>query len=108
MLKDFAVVTAAMNQYLATMISARRQTPRDDLLSRLIAAEVDGTSLSQDEILGFFQLLVVGGQETTATLINNTVLSLLENQSQLELLRTNMELLPSAIDETLRHRAPIQ
>jgi cytochrome P450 len=107
-MKEFADVSAEMNEYLITMIAERRKSPRDDLLSHLIAAEVDGQRLAQDEILGFFQLLVVGGQETTANLINNAILSLLENPSQLALLRANMRLLPSAIEETLRYRAPVQ
>ena len=68
-----------MNDYLTEMIAERRASPRDDLLTRLVAAEVDGERLEQEEILGFFQLLVVGGQETTANLINNAILCLLEN-----------------------------
>lgn len=107
-MQEFAEVTAAMNEYLSAMIVARRESPRDDLLSNLIAAEVDGQRLSQDEILGFFQLLVVAGQDTTANLINNAVLCLLENPRQLELLRSDMQFLPSAIEEVLRYRAPIQ
>ncbi len=107
-MKEFGDVTAAMNEYLTAMVAERRQSPTDDLLSHLIAAEVDGQRLAQDEILGFFQLLVVGGQETTANLINNAVLSLLENPGQLAVLRANMHLLPSSIEETLRYRAPVQ
>lgn len=107
-MKEFADVSAEMNEFLDAMIAERRQSPGDDLLSQLIAAEVDGQRLTQDEILGFFQLLVVGGQETTANLINNAVLSLLENPAQLLRLRANMQLLPSAIEETLRYRAPVQ
>lgn len=107
-MKEFADVGIAMNEYLTTMIAERRQSPRDDLLTRLITAEIDGQRLTQAEILGFFQVLVVGGQETTANLINNAVLSLLENPSQFALLRSNLRLLDSTVDETLRYRAPIQ
>ncbi len=107
-MKEFADISAAMNEYLTAMIARRRQLPTGDLLSHLVAAEVDGKHLAHDEILGFFQLLVVGGQETTANLINNAILSLLENPSQLALLRANMQLLPSAIEEALRYRAPVQ
>ena len=104
----FAEVTAEMNSYLAEMIKQRRESPQDDLLTRLVEAEVDGQHLTHDEILGFFQLLVVGGQETTANLINNAILCLLENPDQLALLRQRMDLLPSAIEEVLRHRSPLQ
>jgi hypothetical protein len=69
---------------------------------------VDGERLTQDEILEFFQLLLVGGQETTANLLNNAILCLLDNPDQPVLLRRNMQLLPSAIEEVLRYRSPLQ
>jgi cytochrome P450 len=107
-MKEFAEVGVAMNDYLTTTIAERRQSPRNDLLTHLMNAEIEGQRLTRAEILGFFQLLVVGGQETTANLINNAVLLLLEHPSQMELLRSNLRLLDSAIEETLRYRAPIQ
>jgi cytochrome P450 len=88
--RDFAAVTADMNEYLTTMIRRRRADPQDDLLTHLIEADVDGEHLSQEEILGFFQLLVVAGQETTSDLINNAVLTLLEHPDQLALLRNSL------------------
>lgn len=56
----------------------------------------------------FFQLLLIAGTETTTNLINNAVLSLMENPGQLELLRGNPGLIPLAIEETLRYRSPVQ
>jgi cytochrome P450 len=108
LMREFSEVSGAMNEYLSWMIAARHSSSGNDLLSQLLPAEVDEQHLTQDEILGFFQLLMVGGQETTANLINNAVLSLLENPSQLALLASDIELLPSAIEEALRFRAPIQ
>lgn len=105
---EFATVTAEMNEYLGAMIGRRKAKPEDDLLTRLVEAEVDGECLTQEEILGFFQLLVVGGQETTANLISNAILCLLENPGQRALLDEKMELLPSAIEEVLRYRSPVQ
>ena len=107
-IKEFAEVAVEMNEYLTMMLAERRQSPRDDLLTHLMTAEIEGQRLAPAEILGFFQLLVVAGQDTTANLINNAVLSLLENPSQLALLRSNLRLLDSAIEETMRYRAPIQ
>lgn len=78
------------------------------VIAHMIGIPGEGRHLTQAEILGFFQLLVVGGQKTTANLIDNAVLSLLENPSQHAILRNHMRLLPSAIEETLRYRAPIQ
>src|SRR6185503_18933127 len=104
----FTAVSMEMNDYLTEMIALRRSSPRDDLLTRLIEAEVDGERLTQKEILGFFQLLIVGGQETTANLINNAMLCLLENPDPLARLRAAPELLTSAIEEVLRFRSPLQ
>jgi cytochrome P450 len=107
-MRDFTAVTTEMEAYLADMIEQRRIAPQDDLLTRLIKAEVDGQRLSQQEILGFFQLLIVGGQETTTNLIDNAVLCLLENPDQLARLRAAPELLTTAIEEVLRYRSPLQ
>lgn len=107
-LQDFIAVTGEMSSYLAGMIAERRKERRDDLLTRLVEAEIDGERLSHDEILGFFQLLVVAGQETTSDLINNAMLCFLEHPDQLSLLRATPELLPAAIEEVLRYRSPIQ
>jgi len=103
----FYAVTAEMSAYLADMVARRRAEPRDDLLTGLACAEVDGDRLRQEEILGFIQLLVVGGQETTANLIDNAVLCLLENPDQLDLLRRKPELMPGMIEEVLRYRSPL-
>lgn len=105
---DFQAVSIEMNGYVAQMIELRREQPSEDLMTALVQAEVDGERLTQSEILGFFQLLVVGGQETTTNLINNAVLCLIDNPDQLALLRERMELLPSAIEEVLRYRSPLQ
>jgi cytochrome P450 len=107
-LSEFMAVTAEMNPYLAEMMAQRRIEPRDDLLTRLVEAEVDGEHLTPEEILGFVQLLVVAGQETTANLINNAILCLVENRQELARLRASPELLASAIEEVLRYRSPLQ
>ena len=97
-----------MNDYLAAMIERLRSSPKEGLLTNLVAAEIDGERLTQAEILGFFQLLVVGGQETTTNLINNAVLCLIEHPGELARLRAAPDLLPSAIEEVLRFRSPLQ
>jgi cytochrome P450 len=107
-LTEYRTVTAEMRVFLPDLISQRRAARQDDLLTRLVEAEVDGERLTQEEILGFVQLLLVGGQETTANLINNAVLCFLENPDQLARLRAAPELLPSAIEEVLRYSSPVQ
>jgi len=106
--REFAQVTAEMSAYLQEMSKARRAQPRADLLTNLLEAEVEGQRLAHEEILGFFQLLIVGGQDTTANLINNAVLSLVENPAQLLRLQTEPHLLGTAIEEVLRYRSPLQ
>ena len=107
-MRDFEAVTGEMAGYLERMIEQRRQFPQDDLLTRLVEAEVDGERLSHQEILGFFQLLIVAGQETTTNLISNAVLCLLEHTDQLARLGAAPGLLPTAIEEVLRYRSPVQ
>jgi cytochrome P450 len=106
--RDFVAVSAEMSAYLAEMVEQRRADPRDDLLTRVTDAEVEGEHLSHEEILGFLQLLVVAGQETTSDLINNAVLYLLENPEQLARLRAEPQLLTLAIEEVLRYRSRTQ
>ena len=107
-LREFHCATAEMSPYLEKMIRERRAAGRNDLLTRLIEAEVEGERLSHEEMLGFFQLLVVGGQETTTNLINNAIVCFLDHPDQLALLRNAPELLPTAIEEVLRYRSPFQ
>ncbi len=69
---------------------------------------MDGERLTEKDILGFFQLLLVAGTETTTNLINNALLCLVENPDQLARLRAEPALLPFAVEEVLRYRTPVQ
>jgi cytochrome P450 len=105
---EYGAAAAEMAPYVADQLARRRAEPRDDLLGRLAGAELDGERLSERDILGFFQLLVLAGSETTTNLIGNAALCLAEHPDQLARLRANPELLPSAIEEVLRYRSPLQ
>jgi cytochrome P450 len=107
-LSDFVATTAEMAAYLSEMIARRRAEPRSDLLTRLVEAEVDGERLSHEEILGFFQLLLLAGQETTTNLISNSIICLLENEGEYVRRKASPELIPSFIEEVLRFRSPLQ
>lgn len=106
--EGFRAVTGEMSDYLAEMTSQRQTKPQDDLLTRLVEAEVDGARLGHQDILWFFQLLLVAGSETTTNLINNAILCLLDNPAQLARLKGDPSLLPLAIEEVLRYRSPVQ
>ena len=104
----YRAASAEMKAYLADAVPRRRERPDDDLLTRLATAEVDGDRLSDDELLGFFQLLLVAGSETTTNLVGNAVLCFAERPDVPTLLRTTPELLPTVIEEVLRYRSPVQ
>src|SRR5436305_12166125 len=95
---------AALPELIAQVRSARP----DALLARLVEAEVDGERLTQEEVLGFVQLLLVGGQETTVNLINNALLCFLEHPQQLARLIPLPSLLPTATEEVRGYRSPLQ
>lgn len=97
-----------MGPYFRKIIEQRRAEPRDDLISALISAEIDGEQLTERDILSFASLLLVAGNVTTTNLITNTVQTLLQHPRELSRLRTDMSLLPSAIEEVLRYRSPVQ
>jgi cytochrome P450 len=96
-----------MYAYADSLCDARREHPRDDLLSVLLDAEIEGERLTQLQIDIFFMLLQNAGSETTRNLITTGTLDLLEHPDQLELLRADLSRLPLAIEELLRHATPV-
>jgi cytochrome P450 len=94
-------------QYLVPRIEDRRREPQDDLISDIVRAEDSGSMSTGDALMTLF-ILVGGGVSTTQHLIANTVAALVENPDQLALLLAEPELLPSAIEESIRHRSPVQ
>lgn len=88
------------------LIDRRADEPRDDLMSALIAAEVDGERLTNDELLGFGWLLLVGGNDTTTNLIGNAIELLDRHREQRRLLLDDPSLTGDAVDEVLRLASP--
>jgi cholest-4-en-3-one 26-monooxygenase len=97
----------AMYGYADGMCAERRAHPRDDLMSVLLAAEVDGERLSDMQLSAFFMLLQNAGSETTRNLITTGTLALLQRPDQLRQLRDDFAMLPTAIEELLRHSTPV-
>lgn len=97
-----------MVAYFQEAVREHRGNLRDDLISAFITAEVDGDRLTDEEIVANTIVTMVGGQETTTNLIGNGILSLLRNPDQLEKLRADYSLIPSAVEELLRYEAPSQ
>lgn len=93
--------------YFAEQIEEHRASPRADILSTLLSAEVDGENLTQGDILMFCMVLLVAGNETTRNLISGGALALLENPDQKQRLVEEPELIPNAVEEMLRYVTPV-
>jgi hypothetical protein len=103
-----ARVRAEMFDYFMALVEARRSDPREDLLSGLAHAELEGDRLTQQEMLDMLLLLLVAGNETTTSLIGNAAVQLLAHPAALAELRADPSLLPGAIEEVLRFDSPVQ
>ncbi|MEO2136892.1 MAG: cytochrome P450 [bacterium] len=100
-----------LREYFQEQIDQRRRAPSDDLMSDLVASEIeleDGSTrrLSDDEVHGFVNLLSSAGNETVARLLGWTALLLSEHPEQREQLAADASLIPGAVEELLRYEAP--
>jgi cytochrome P450 len=98
----------AMRAFLMDLLVERRRQPRDDLLSRLVAAEMEGDRLTEAELMTTCVTLLTAGHETTTHLIANGLYTLLRHPDQLEQLRADPALMPAAVEEILRFESPLQ
>ncbi|MFF5990229.1 cytochrome P450 [Prauserella flavalba] len=94
-------------EYMIPIIRERRRSLGDDLLSTLCAAEVDGHSMSDEDIKAFVSLLLAAGGETTDKAIASIIKNLLEHPEQLRAVREDHGLIPRAFAETLRYTPPV-
>ncbi len=107
---DPAVVNEAwqhMRAYVTELIRAKRALPGDDLLSGLITARDEEQQLTEDELIAMVFLLLAAGYITTVNLIAGGIALLLAHPGQLDLLRSDPELLTGAIEEILRYDGPV-
>lgn len=94
--------------YAVDAIQQRLETPRDDLLSILVNAKIDGDGLNQEELIHESLLILVGGDETTRHVISEGTLALIQNPSERQKLIDDPSKLPVAIEELLRWVTPIK
>ena len=97
----------AVFSYAEELAAARRLEPRQDLVSTLINAEVEGEKLDQLELDLFFMLLIVAGNETTRNLMSGAMVAFFDHPDQWEKLRQDRSLLPGAVEEMLRFVTPV-
>ncbi len=98
--------TASLALHLLPILGDRRHRPGADLASQLLCLEDNGDTLGLDEVLATCILLLTAGHETTANVIGNGVLLLMEHPDQLELLQSDPALIKPAIEEILRFECP--
>ena len=96
-----------MSDYFSKLLEERRRAPREDLISALSTAEVDGERLSEYELVKFCTLLLAAGQETTKNLIANAIVCFTDYPDRMERLIREPALMPTAIEEVLRYLPPV-
>ena len=104
---DSANAAIELFLYAQELANDRRQNPRDDIVTNLINAQVDGEGLDDMEFNSFFMLLAVAGNETTRNAIAHSMLALMEFPEQRQLLLDDPSLIDSAIEEFLRWATPV-
>jgi cytochrome P450 len=97
-----------LNEYTMQMISERRNDPREDLLTDLIAAEEDGDKLDAEELLMMVNAVIIGGTDTTRNQLGCSVALFAEHPDQWKLLADNPEIAPRAVEESMRHFGAIR
>ncbi|MBX3027921.1 cytochrome P450 [bacterium] len=94
--------------YLTPLMAQRKAEPRGDLLSKLVHAEVEGSRLSDEEVLSFLRLLLPAGAETTYRLTGSCLYALLRHPEVYEEVRADRSAIDLLIQETLRWESPVQ
>ena len=97
----------AMREYLTPFVEARRREPRDDLISDLVHAELDGEHLDDEDVHGFLRLLMPAGAETTYRVMGSCLVALLTRPAVLARVRREPALVARAVEETLRWETSI-
>ena len=97
-----------MTKYFESAIREIKKHPREGLIQSFLTAEIDGDRFTEEETIANTIVTMVGGQETTTNLIGNGVLTLLRHPLELERLKADLALIPSAVEEMLRYEPPSQ
>jgi cytochrome P450 len=107
--EDSAISAAdEFSDYMHNLAARRRAEPRDDLVSHLALAEERGQKLTDDELVASAILLLNAGHEASVNAFGNGVVTLLDHPDQLDRLRADRELVPTALEEMIRYDAPLQ
>lgn len=99
--------SAEMKEYFVGVLADRRKTPKDDMVTILSQAEIDGVRMSDEQIYGFMRNLLPAGAETTSRSTASLAFGLLTHTDQLDAVRADRGLLPQAIEEGIRWETPL-
>ena len=105
--EESLAVLIEMANYFLELVAERRSAPKDDLVSMLCEAEVDGEKLNDAELMMFYGQLLVAGNETTRNLLSGGITALADHPEQWQLLRDEPERIPVAVEELLRWTTPV-
>lgn len=106
--RDGATTATEIFAYFTDLTAERRKNPKDDLVSLLADAKVDGKPISDFDRNSYFFIMALAGHDTTSASIGGTMHALIENPEQLAKLRANPELLGPAMDEGIRWTSPVR
>ncbi len=93
--------------YFTEMVDDRRKNPRDDLVSVICNAEIDGNPLPYENVMSFYNLIVIAGNETTRNATSGGLLALIEHPEEFEKLKRDPSLVPKAVEEIVRWTTPV-
>lgn len=99
--------SAELRDYFVGILAERRRSPRDDMVSKLAHAEVDGVRMSDEQIYGFMRNLLPAGAETTSRSTASLAYGLFTHPDQLTAVKADRDLLPQAIEEGIRWETPL-
>lgn len=95
-----------MSSYFRDVISQRRNSPRDDVISAMVSVTDASGALSEDELVAMCMLVLFGGHETTTSLLGSAVVALINHPEQKQRLHEEPALIDSAVEEFLRYDGP--
>lgn len=105
---DLLAVLADFFNYFSALTASRRANPTDDLASAIANGRIDGEYMSDMDTLSYYVIVASAGHDTTKDAISGGLLALIENPSELERLRNNMDLMPTAVEEMIRWATPVK
>jgi cytochrome P450 len=106
--EDTVEVMADFLEYFRAVIADRRANPTDDITSAIANARIDGELLPDMEAFSYCQVIAAAGHDTTKAAIAGGLLALIESQGELERLRSDLTLMPTAVEEIIRWSTPVK